>query len=305
MRKEDREKRFFERAKKAHGNKYDYSLVKYVNAHTKVKIICPSHGIFEQKPDAHVRNHGCNNCNGGIALNAELFIKKAKDIHGNKYDYSKVKYKNTHTSIILICETHGKFTQKPNDHLTGYGCWECGVENRAKQKNNLASKIFVDKANKIHDYKYDYSKSSYINSRTKIEIICKKHGSFQQIPNSHLSGAGCPKCTESKGEERIRIFLQKNKIKFETQKKFKECKNIRVLPFDFYLPELNICIEFDGVQHFKDGGLHKEKNAFNDTVKKDKIKSKFCSGLNGRPNLIRINYKEYDKIEIILSEKIN
>lgn len=302
MRKEERENKFFERAKKAHGDKYDYSLVEYVNAHTKIKIVCPTHGVFEQEPDAHVRNHGCNICHGGVALNKKLFIEKSKNIHGKKYDYSKVEYTNNHIDIILVCKIHGKFKQKPNDHLTGYGCWECGVENRAKQKTDLARSLFIEKANKIHCNKYNYSKVKYINSIIKIEIICKKHGSFNQIPNSHLCGAGCPKCIESKGEERIRLFLQKNKIEFEIQKKFKECKNIRVLPFDFYLPELNICIEFDGVQHFKSGGFHRTEASFNNTIKKDKIKSEYCSGVNGRPKLIRISFKEYNKIEKILSK---
>ena len=90
----EREFKFIQKSKKIHENKYDYSEINYINAHTKVKIICPEHGVFEQTPDSHSRKHGCPNCNKGVNLTNESFVKKAKEKHGDKYDYSITKYIN-------------------------------------------------------------------------------------------------------------------------------------------------------------------------------------------------------------------
>jgi hypothetical protein len=119
-----------------------------------------------------------------------IFIEKAIKIHGDKYDYSKVNYKNSSTKIIIICKIHGEFLQIPNKHLSKSGCIECG------KKNKLTLEKFIEKAQKIHNDKYDYSKVNYINWKTNIIIICKIHGEFQQQPNSHLQGKGCNKCAQ-------------------------------------------------------------------------------------------------------------
>lgn len=303
MRKLNKEKTFIEKCNNIHNSVYDYSLVEYINAKTKVKIICSIHGVFEQEADSHVRGRGCSKCKGGVKVTKEEFIQKAIKIHGNKFDYSLSDYKNNNTKIKIICKTHGVFEQTSNDHLTGYGCWECGVIKRAKAKT-LNHEEFVMKANIVHKNKFDYSKLVYKNSRSKVEIICKEHGQFSQRANSHLKGSGCPSCTESKGEERIKKYLEKNKIVFERQKRFKECKNKRTLPFDFYLPNENICIEFDGRQHYLPGGFHKDKESFELLRKNDKIKNDYCSGKDGKPTLIRISHKEYVKIDEILKEKM-
>lgn len=169
------------------------------------------------------------------------FIKKAKNIHNNYYDYSI----NSHEMIIIICPIHGQFSQKASSHLSGKGCGKC--------KNSIASNIdeFKIKANKIHYDKYDYSLAVYVNCKTKIDIICKKHGIFKQTPTKHISGHGCPICNESNGEKKISNFLQKHGILFEREKKFKDCKGKRcVLSFDFFISKYNVLIEFDGKQHY-------------------------------------------------------
>lgn len=302
MRNFKREKAFIENSNKIHRNKYDYSLVEYVNAKTKVKILCKEHGVFEQEADSHVRGHGCKKCKGGVKITKEEFVKNSINKHGDTYDYSLVEYKNNSTKIEIICKEHGKFEQTPNDHLTGYGCWKCGVNKRAKTKTSNREK-FIIKANKVHENKYDYSKLIYVSSRKKVEVICNIHGSFFQTANSHLNGSGCPECGESKGEEKIKKFLLENKIVFERQKRFKDCKSKRTLPFDFYLPNQNICIEFDGRQHYLPGGFHKTQKSFKTIKKNDEIKTNYCSGSNNRPVLIRISYKDYTKIDEILKEK--
>lgn len=127
----------------------------------------------------------------------EIFIKKARKVHGNKYDYSKTEYINAKTKICIICPEHGEFWQIPSNHLSGYeGCKICSSiknsQNRIKGKD-----LFVEQANKVHNNKYDYSKVNYISTHTKVCIICPEHGEFWQEPNSHLRGRKCPKCSKS------------------------------------------------------------------------------------------------------------
>lgn len=124
----NRENIFIESSKSIHNNKYDYSLVNYKDKYTKVKIICPVHGEFEQEPIYHIRGNSCKKCSDDSKkLNTEIFIKKAKDIHGEKYDYSLVNYYSTFDKVKIICPTHGIFEQKPNDHINGTkrGCPIC------------------------------------------------------------------------------------------------------------------------------------------------------------------------------------
>ena len=180
---------FIKKARFIHGNRYDYSLVNYKNSKTKIDIICLKHGVFSQTPDKHINaKSGCPYCAGNKS-NCEKFICKAKKIHGNKYDYSLVEYKNNKTKVVIVCAEHGEFEQTPSNHLSGYGCKYCA--------NNVRSTIkdFVSKAISIHGDRYDYSLVEYVNNRTNVKIKCLKHGVFEQVPYIHLSGSGCPKCS--------------------------------------------------------------------------------------------------------------
>lgn len=125
------------------------------------------------------------------------FIEKAKRVHGNQYDYSKVDYVSSHSKICIICKEHGEFWQTPNSHLNGCGCKECG-KNKIKIKNSSGKNKFIERAKKVHGNRYDYSKVEYVNEKTKIKIICKKHGVFEQYPLTHLNGANCPLCNKEK-----------------------------------------------------------------------------------------------------------
>jgi hypothetical protein len=173
--------------KKIHGNKYDYSKVKYVGSDEKVTIICPIHGEFEQTPNMHLQGNGCPICGGSIKSTTPEFIKKAKKIHGDKYDYSKVKYINSTTKVTIICKEHGEFEQTPKCHLNGRSCPFC--HGRGK-----TTKSIIKEFKKVHGNKYDYSKVKYVDWKTKVIIICKEHGEFEQNPNNHLYGKGCSKC---------------------------------------------------------------------------------------------------------------
>ena len=175
---------FIECAKQRHGDKYDYSKVIYKNSITPVKIVCPIHGVFEQKPVNHLRRSGCPKCVPSWS-DTDEFIKKAQKIHGDKYDYSKVNYKDNQTGVCIICPEHGEFMQTPQSHLSGSGCQQCARQ-KIGDRNRLTSDEFILKAKEIHGDKYDYSRINYKTNLYPIKIICKKHGEFEQIPNNHL-----------------------------------------------------------------------------------------------------------------------
>lgn len=178
---------FIENANKTHDNEFDYSLVNYINAHTKVKIICREHGVFEQTPDAHLnRKSKCPKCVGRNKTTYE-FISECAKIHNNKYDYSRTKYVNSTTKVKIICPLHGEFEQLPRLHLKGAGCKKC-----VNQYMDL--KLFIEKSKLIHENKYDYSLSVYNGINEKLIIVCREHGEFKQTPHNHLNSNGCPKC---------------------------------------------------------------------------------------------------------------
>ena len=206
---------FINKAKLVHGDRYDYSLVNYVNSNTKVNIICVEHGIFEQQPRAHLAGQNCPNCN---KYNTKTLIEKLKKTHGDKYDYSLVEYKTIKDIIKIICPIHGEFKQRPTNHIQGHGCLKCSTFSTIK-KLKKDVRVFINESNLKHKNKYDYSLVDYINNRCKVKIICPIHGEFKQRPDSHLSGSGCPICNESKCEKEIGEFLIENKINFIKEKK--------------------------------------------------------------------------------------
>ena len=181
-------KEFIEKSNITHNNYFDYSLVEYINNKTKVKIICPIHGIFEQIPQSHLKGKGCLECSGSKKLTNESFTTKSNIIHNNKYDYSLTHYDGNRTKVKIICPIHGIFEQIPNDHLRNHGCPEC------TNKKKLTNDSFIIKSNIIHNTKYDYSLTHCDGNKTKVKIICPIHGIFEQIPDSHLKGRGCPIC---------------------------------------------------------------------------------------------------------------
>jgi len=229
------------------------------------------------------------------------FLIKAKIKHGDKYDYSLVEYKNGSSKVKIICPIYGEFLQSPHNHVL-YECNKCGnYKIGSKQKDN--DEKFIIKANKVHGDKFDYSKVKYTNTYTKVKIICPTHGEFLQRPNNHLNGYGCYLCTETKGENRIREILEKNNIEFVCQKRFKDCRLKRELPFDFYLPKLNILIEYDGKQHFYPIKHWHGDDGLKESQKRDKIKNNFAKN-KGIP-LLRIPYNKYNKIEDILTNYLS
>lgn len=190
----DKTQVFIQKAILVHSDRYDYSKVIYIKSTEKVIIICKKHGEFLQTPSNHLNKNRCPKCYGNNKLSTEEFIQNAIKVHGYRYDYSKVVYLNIDSKVIIICKIHGEFKKSPYHHIhRKSGCQKCEIE-----KRHLSQKMtyndFIIKANKIHNNKYDYSKINYINNRTKITIICKIHGGFNQLPTNHLKGHGCINC---------------------------------------------------------------------------------------------------------------
>jgi very-short-patch-repair endonuclease len=237
--------KFIEEAKEIHGDKYDYSSLEYKGSNRKVKIICKTHGEFEQKADTHLDGHGCRKCyDMGRTKTTEEFINKAKEIHGDKYDYSNVIYTDYLNKIKIICKIHGEFEQDPCGHLQGQNCKLCSFLNRSK-----TTEKFIKDAMNIHGDRYDYSLTEYKGAKIKVCIICDTHGQFEQEPSNHLEGNGCPFC-KNKTEGLVYQWLQKTypNITIIPQCTFEDLLGHR---FDFYLDELDLILEVDGDQHFR------------------------------------------------------
>lgn len=286
---------FIDKARKVHGDKYDYSKVDYENNRTPVQIICSNHGVFLQSPDNHLSGRGCKFCGGTQKSNTNDFVEKARKVHGDKYDYSNVDYKRGHTKVTIFCPIHNNyFEQTPSSHLSGRGCKICRNEDLS-DRFNMGREGFIERAKKVHGNKYDYSQVDYKNNRTNVSIICKKHNTvFSQDPSNHLMGAGCPICNESKGESFLRLWFKRNGIKFIPQKTFVDCitKNKKgkcfPLEFDFYLPDYNLCVEWDGIQHYEPRDMFGGIKTFERQKYLDTIKSNYCK--QNDIDLLRIPY---------------
>jgi len=304
MSKESRKLEFIRKAIEKHGDKFDYSEVDYKTSETKVIIICPIHGKFEQIPYSHLNTaSGCKKC--GIEVRAkkrmdttESFIAKAMKIHDGKYDYSDTVYVNSHVKVSVICPIHGHFMIKADDHLQGRGCFECGNLKKG-QYCKLSSAEFISKAKRKHNNVYSYDNTIYTDNATKVIVTCPIHGDFEVTPNNHLSKrSGCPVCRESKGEQAVREFLEASKIKFTPQKRFPDCKYKYTLPFDFYIPSKNLIIEFDGIQHFEPVDQWGGQEYFDEIQEKDSIKNQYC--IDNSIKMCRIPYYELENIDKIL-----
>lgn len=210
------------RYKEKHGNLYDYSLVNYKGALNKVKIICPVHGEFEQKPFDHANGRGCKKCGRNLAAfktkkDTNFFIKKSNTVHGTYYDYSQSNYTGNNKKIKIICPIHGEFEQLAGNHLAGSGCIVCGNSwNSSKRSKNKREILFKNKAKELYGNIYDFEKSVYIKNNIPVQVYCNIHnGVFLKTPNQILDGSGqCPICYGS----------HKTKIKNFAPIFFKRCK---------------------------------------------------------------------------------
>jgi hypothetical protein len=222
----------------------------------------------------------------------EDFISDAIKVHGDEYTYDKVDYKNNRSDVIITCPVHGDFSINANDFLKGRGCPKWIEHGRFKPKSNTVE--FIEKAKKVWKDKYTYDNVNYQGSKKKVMITCPIHKEdFPANPDDFLRGRGCKKCSESKGERYVSELLNNFGIEFISDKKFEGCVGLPKggkcypLKFDFYLPEYNMAIEFDGEQHFT--SIHSFNRNIGESELYDKIKNDYCKDNNIK--LIRIPYK--------------
>lgn len=189
--------KFIIMAKKIHNNKYNYSKSIYSYFKNKVIIICPHHGEFEQSIKSHLSGSGCLKCSRDAnKIGREQFIKRANEIHNNKYNYEQVNYITNRIPVIIICSIHGAFKSAPADHLKNSNCHKCSREEH-KKKITMTTEEFIQKANVSHNNFYSYNQTNYKHSHMTVVIICPKHGNFNQNPSNHLRGTSCPKCSST------------------------------------------------------------------------------------------------------------
>ncbi len=289
---------FISKSREIHNNKFDYSKSVYNGSRNKVKIICPIHGEFETTAGNHLRGFDCKLCSNTKlkphipeVVPQEIIISRFREKHRDKFDYSKVTYTGLQNKVVIVCPIHGEFSQTPNNHLK-YGCGICSrPELEYLQKGS--QETFLKKAREIHGNFYNYNLVEYKNYFTPVVIICPAHGLFKQKPNEHISKkANCPRCIESKGERFIADWLFNRKIEFIKQ--FTNSSFNSKKRFDFYLPDHDLYIEYDGEFHYKPimSTKHLAKQQ-----ERDQKRNKWCKENN--INLLVIAY--LDSIE----EKLN
>lgn len=194
---DDKTVKFIRKAVDLHGDKYDYSRVKYTKAIDKITIACHVHGEFIQQASEHLRGRGCRAC-GFERISTSDFIKNAQKVHGNRYDYSKSEFIKSIQKTTVICSIHGEFLITPNQHQNGSGCPTCSKLERGAKKSGAARKVFLRKAIEVHGDKIDFSKTVYKTAKEKAIFICKTHGEWEARPDNILHGKGCPGCRRQK-----------------------------------------------------------------------------------------------------------
>ncbi len=241
---------FIRSATSIHQHKYTYTNTAYDGDSNYVVVTCPIHGDFRCIASNHLQGSGCPKC--GIITSSikntkslGVFLREAKNVHGNKYDYSQFQYVSSKTKGKIVCHVHGIFEQTPENHiLSGSGCKFCGI-NCAKKKNSLTNNEFIKRARKIHEDLYEYHKTKYNGIHKRVIVVCKTHGDFTLTPANHLyHGAGCPKCVsrisskESEWLDSLNIPQQHRQVTFKLGK--------RRVEVDGYDPETNTIYEFWG-----------------------------------------------------------
>ena len=301
-------KEFIKKANFVHQNFFSYDKCVYKGASKKLIVTCPIHGDFEVKANNHLSGQNCYKCRlenikheikklptinkSTKKLTTEMFKEKFFDKFGNKYNLDKVVYINNRTYITVTCPIHGDFQITPQKLLSGRGCSKCS------RNYKYTTEEFVEISNKIHNNKFLYDKTEYISTHKNVLIKCLIHGYFKQTPSNHLKGQGCPYCRESLLENEIETLLKSYHIKYERQKRFNW---LGKQSLDFYLPEYNIGIECQGIQHFKPVDFFGGLKSFAIQLERDDKKNNKCN-----ENNIQIFYysdKQYNN-EIITNKQV-
>ncbi|HJI48865.1 MAG TPA: hypothetical protein OIL97_04875 [Oscillospiraceae bacterium] len=268
----------------------------YINQRTKIEVRCNLCGnVYFANPISLLMGCGCATCSGVNKKTSEQFFDEIKSKNPNIDIISN--YVNSKTKIKVKCKKCDFVWEvTPNSLLSGRGCPKCAGTQRKSNEQ------FLDEMSKKHPTITVIGK--YKNNRTKVLCKCNKCGiEFMGIPHAMLDANNdCPNCKASTGERKIRDWLDKNNIQYVREYCFENCKDVRALPFDFYIENIKTVIEYDGVQHYKPNDFFGGNNTFEITQKHDKIKNTYCKEHN--INLLRIPYYEFDNIDTILNNHL-
>lgn len=264
---------------------------KYINANIPIKHHCLIHDVYWNiTPSNALKGCGCPKCRSEkiIVQNAfthETYVNELKLVNPNIIVIGR--YINMKTPILHKCLIHNEeWTTTPGSTLQGCGCPVCRSE-KISEKLTKTHEEYTKELKIINPNVIAVER--YVDCHTPILHKCLIDGNEWYItPSNILSGYGCPQCNQSKGEKMIRLWLDENNINYIPQYKFDDCRDIRPLPFDFYLPDYNKCVEYDGMQHFKPVDFFGGQEYFEYTVKHDNIKNKYCE--NNGIYLLRIPY---------------
>lgn len=293
---------FIKRAILKHGNRYDYSKVICTAYNSHICIGCPIHGFFNQNSYKHIRGAGCPACARlSQRKTHEQYIAEVAEISSHKIEVLG-RYAGDSVKITHRCTTCSwKWDVLPTNVIAGHGCPRCGRVNTTRHQTKTHSRYVED----VQSVSGGWIKvlGQYSGAFTKIEHECAEcMASWYAMPTNILRNKGCPCCKMSTGERAIRLYLEKQKIPFEPQKTFAGCEDEKPLRFDFFLKEKNVCIEYDGEQHFKPIDVFGGHEKYLSIVRRDNIKNLFCkeSGIF----LLRIAFYDKSKIVKILRENL-
>lgn len=276
---------FKEKAKNKHGEKYGYDLVDYVNNRTPVTITCPIHGNFKQTPHEHLGGCGCPSCAKQSRSDKrrkalDLFKQQAKEVHGDRYDYSKVDYKNANEKVCIICPEHGEFFMAPSNHIRQkQGCPKC---RNIKIGDSLRSNTenFIKKAEALHpNENYDFSKVEYKGNKEKVLITCPVGHNFYIRPNDFLMGHSCPECAKKFGISEEQVASNLEKIFGDITRQYKPewlHSKTSYQSIDIFLPQYNIGVEYQGAQHFRPSQRFSGENGYKIVYERDVRKYNKC-----------------------------
>ena len=297
---------FIKSVKLIHGENIDFSNAVYIKDNVGVECKCNICGnVWWAKPNKLKIGHGCPVCGHkkiwksrkDKTTTSEL-INRMKEVFPN-YDFSKNDEIKTQTQKIkVICKKHGEFDTTPDSILHKHGCRKCQYENM-KEKFSFKKDDIIKMANNVHNHKYRYDKSVYINIDTAMIITCLKHGDFLQTPYKHIRcKQGCPMCVQSHLEEEISSLLKKNGIKYVYENHFNW---LGLQSLDFYLPEYNLAIECQGEQHYKPIEQFGGNEGFLNSQERDKRKKKLCEE-NGVKLLYYTHYKNVNEDNVTFKD---
>jgi len=298
------EEEFQQRLKENYGDNFE-TLTPHINSKSKIKVKCKKCGNeWTTLSGSLLRGRGCKKCHTLTQKRTnDNFLEKFTENYGDKYELLS-DYINANAKVKVKCNICDNIWETKAYHFihTKSGCPKCASKDNGITNRKTHEK-FIEDVQKVHSNKYEVV-GQYIKANQKIEIKCNTcDNNWNIVPYSLLQGVGCPVCNQSKGEFIIKTFLESNNFIYKPQYVFDECRYKNPLHFDFYLPNYNTCVEYDGVQHFKPVEHFGGEERLKYTIENDKIKNKFCK--ENKIKMIRIPYTQIGIIEKILSEKLN